>query len=111
MLVADRVARLSEYQIEPFQVRRRLTPETGLLAGAYRYVVVPLYTVFPKPGELGNAVAYLLTDQKTVAMGPNADDIKGARVKLNIWPPIWTSAAFVAVVLACTCLFVRRADF
>jgi hypothetical protein len=81
---------------------------------AYRYAVVPIYTVFPKPGELGNLVDYLLTDQKSVPLNGrpnNTTDLRAEQVVLDIWQPVASSVAFVGVVLALTCAYIARRDF
>jgi hypothetical protein len=82
----------------------RITPDLSMPERLYWYLVRPLYTVFPKPGELGDMIDYLVKG-KTVA-----DDHAGSRT-LNIWPPIWSNLAFVAVVLSLGSLYVARKDF
>jgi hypothetical protein len=111
LLVADRANRVTSYQLDPFQSADRRTPSLSLLERSYHYVVVPIYTVFPKPGELDNVVSYLLTDQETVAIGPNQDDLSQQRIKVDVYGPLWSSLAFLAAVLAFTCFYVRRTDF
>jgi hypothetical protein len=83
----------------------------GVLERVYRYGVLPLYTIFPKPGELDNMVAYLLTEQETAAVSPDAENLSAGQVMLNVKGPVWSSLAFTVVMLGLTCLYVRRADF
>ena len=111
LLVTDRVNRVTSYQLEPFQTESRRAPALAVLERAYHYAIVPIYTIFPKPGELNNVVSYLLTEQETVAANPNNEDLSQRRVKINIYGPIWSSLAFLVVVLTFTCLYVRRTDF
>jgi hypothetical protein len=77
----------------------------------YRYALRPVYTVFPKPGELDNLVSYLLNKEETVAMGGDSQDLAAARVKLNIWEPVWSSLACLGVVLAIGSIYVHYKDF
>jgi len=111
LLVTDRVNRVTSYHLDPFQTEDRRAPALTLLERAYHYAIVPIYTVFPKPGELSNVVSYLLTEQETVATGPNRDDLSQRRVKINVYGPLWSSLAFLTVVLIFTCAYVRRTDF
>jgi hypothetical protein len=110
LLVTDRVNRVTSYNLEPFQSEERRAPDLTLPERAYHYVIVPIYTVFPKPGELSNVVSYLLTEQETVATSQNGD-LSQRRIKVNVYGPIWSSLAFLVVVLTLTSLYVRRTDF
>jgi ABC-2 family transporter len=111
LLVTDRVNRVTSYKLDPFQTEDRRAPAFTPLERAYYYAIVPIYTIFPKPGELGNVVSYLLTEQETVATNPNNADLFQRRLKINIYGPVWSSLAFLVVVLTFTCLYVRRTDF
>src|SRR5262249_9645007 len=99
LLVTDRVNRVTSYQLSPFQVEDRRAPALTVLERVYHFAIVPIYTVFPKPGELDNIVSYLLTDQETVAATPNKDDLSQRRIKIDVYGPIWSSLAFLALVL------------
>lgn len=111
LLVTDRVNQVTSYQLDPFQTGDRRAPDLTLLERAYYYAIVPIYTVFPKPGELNNVVSYLLTEQETVATGNNPEDLSQRRIKVDVYGPVWSSLAFLVVVLTFTCLYVRRTDF
>ena len=52
---------MTSYQLDPFQTGDRRAPALSVLERVYYYAIVPIYTVFPKPGELSNVVSYLLT--------------------------------------------------
>jgi hypothetical protein len=111
LLLADRGTRVTEYQLDPFRVIGQRTPQMSVLERVYRYAILPVYTVFPKPGELKNTIAYLLTEQETAAVDPDSEDLNAAQVKLNVRGPVWSGLAFTIVVLGITCLYMRRADF
>jgi ABC-type transport system involved in multi-copper enzyme maturation permease subunit len=110
LLVVDRGRRVTQYQLDPSRVEHRLAPPLGVLERIYRYGILPFYTVFPKPGELDNMVQYVLTRKETVSQAP-AQDLATPHVKLNVWAPVWSSLAFLVVMLAATCWHVSRADF
>ena len=111
LLVTDRVNRVTSYQLDPFRTQDRRAPALTPLERVYRYGIVPIYTVFPKPGELSNVVSYLLTERETVAPNANSEDLSQRRIRINISGPIWSSLAFLVVVLTLTCFYVSRTDF
>jgi len=77
----------------------------------YYYAVVPLHTIFPKPGELENTVNYLLSGRETVTAGPPGSGLGTMRIKADPWTPVWSSLAFTVVVLAFGCYYVKRQEF
>lgn len=111
LLVADRANRVTSYGLDPFQPDDRRAPGLTLLERAYHYALVPVYTVFPKPGELDNVVSYLLTDEDTVAVSPDRENLSKQRIKVDVYGPVWSSLAFLVAVLAFTCVYVVRTDF
>lgn len=112
LLVAGRYTRVTEYEPDSFQVVRRFRPELSLLEKAYRYAIHPIHTVFPKPAELDSMVAYILTGEESAEVQlPGQGSLSAARMKLDIWGPVWSNLAFLAVVLALGCLRVQRKDY
>ena len=91
------------------KIVEQLSPRLESSEWFYWNVLTPIYTIFPKPGELGDMVTYLVTPEKTTAnvFGPNEPTTR----KLNIWPPIWSNLAFLGVALAIGSLYVYRKDF
>ena len=111
LLVADRLTRVTEYHVPSWQMESRRTGRMNGWEIGYRYLLHPLYTVFPKPGALDNMITYLLTDETTVATSPREDDLSATRIKIDIWGPIWSNLAFLSVVLLLACIYVSRRDF
>jgi len=111
LLLADRRPRVIEYDVETWSTISSIEPESEVLELVYRYAVLPIYTVFPKPSELDNMVSYLLTDQETATVGGQEQNLQAQRIVLNIWEPVWSNLAFLAVVLCLTCIYVERKDF
>lgn len=112
LLVADRSTRVSEYELPNFQVARRWDPPATMLDRAYRRVVLPLYTVLPKPGELGNTVTYALSG-KTAAPtdGRPRQSLETSQTSVDPWAPVWSSGAFMLVMLALGCFYLERQEF
>ena len=81
----------------------------------YRYVVMPLYTVFPKPGELDGVVTYLVVGDPVnlfeQSRMPRDQVNLERRGPIDIWQPIWSNLAFLAVMLTVTCVYISRRDF
>jgi hypothetical protein len=111
LLAADRFTRASAYRLPEGAMERQYAPARSTLEQVYFYAIKPIYTVFPKPGELNNLVAYLLTDETSVSAQGRPEDLQAGRVALNIWQPVWSNLAFVAVAVALGCWYTSRKDF
>ncbi len=85
------------------QITEQFAPRLETSERFYWYVIKPLYTIFPKPGELGDMVTYLVTSKKTGLIDTDQ--------KLNIWQPFWSNLAFLGVMLAIGSWYVYRKDF
>jgi hypothetical protein len=102
VLLANHRKRASQYELPGWRETREWAPTMSLAERIYYYALSPIYTVFPKPGQL---------DQETLSVHPRREDLKTSRPKLDIWNPIWSNGAFVAVMLLITSLYVQRKDF
>ena len=111
LLVADRGTRVTQYDVATSEQQRRYAPSQGIVARTYRYVVLPIYTIFPKPGELDKTIEYLLSGEETKTTGRAAGDLGAAREQLHPWTPVWSSLAFTIVVLALACVYIERQEF
>lgn len=118
LLVADRTNRVIEYSPQDMAVARRLSPAMSLYDQAFRYGIMPIYTVCPKPGEFYKTVTYLLSDAKKTKEGnaPPADEGSAEgdaspRSESHPWSPVWSSAIFMAVMLAIGCAYMQWQEF
>lgn len=111
LLVADRINRVLDYQIADSQLIASYSPAMTTSQMVYYYLVSPIYTVFPKPGELDNTVQYLITKKETTDLGLFRGDLSQVRGNLNPWQPVWSSAIFVAIMLGLACLYIERHQF
>lgn len=110
MLAADRFTRVTEFELPSLNTIDRHRPTLSALEKVYLFGIKPIYTVFPKPGEMDNVVNYLLTGSESVSVGVN-NDLQTSRPRLDIWGPIWSNLAFIAVVVSLGCLYTYRKDF
>jgi hypothetical protein len=106
----DRTTRTTEYELPLWRVTRRYAGPLSLLERAYRYAILPVYTVFPKPGELDKTVQYLLSGKETAEVDQRSD-LSTAQKELDPWRPVWSSLAFMVVVLTLGCVYLERQDF
>jgi hypothetical protein len=111
LLVVDDLTRMTEYELGSWKVLAKRAPEMGVAESIYRYAIWPIYTIFPKPSELDQTISYLLTDEESTQLGPARQDLSAARVKLDVWGPVWSNLAFLCVMLGFASLYVHRKDF
>ena len=109
LFVCDQTLRLSRYELPSLKLARRYSPKLGWLASGYRYVVVPLYTVFPKPGELDKTFQYMLSGKETES--GNRSDMVASQQDLDPWTPLWSSALFTLVILIASCVYIELQEF
>lgn len=111
LLVADRSTRVSEYASESLKRESRIAPNLTMVERVYRYCINPLYTIFPKPGEFGRTVQYVLTGKETTNYGMFADNMQMARTRLNPWRPVWNGLIFMVIMLGLACVYIERQEF
>ena len=111
LVVGDLFMRATEYKLPDFSVEASYDPPLSTLQNVYRYALLPIYTVFPKPGELNNVITRLFQEDSTVAISGNNDDLQADQVEIDIQTPLVSNAIFLVIVLALTCLYVSRKDF
>ena len=69
LYVADQAVRVNVYNVPDFTRQHRYSPRLGVWMRAYRYGLLPIYTVFPKPGELGTTFEYFMSGKETQSTG------------------------------------------
>ena len=112
LLVADRVERVTRYDTETLKQQSRYEPEMTTLHRVHRFLLLPFYRIFPKPGELGEVVNYLLTDEDARAWGPpRTADLRQYHEVKDIAGPLKNGAWFVLFMLTLCCFYVTRKDF
>ncbi len=109
LLLADRYERLTRYDLPTLNRSARWTPSLNMVTSLYHYLLKPLYTVFPKPGELDATFQYLLTGKLTSESSQN--DLSIAQRTIDPWAPVWSSAIFTVIVLVIACVYFETQDF
>jgi hypothetical protein len=112
LLAVDRGKRVTPYQLDPFHADLAESPPLSTPEMAYYYGLIPLYTVLPRQGELGDAVRYLLDDKGSEPPEMmNMQDVPRAHRQVEVAGPLLSSLAFLTVVLTLSCVYVWRSDF
>jgi hypothetical protein len=87
------------------------SPSLDTMSWYHRWLIHPLYVVFPKPGELGSVVSSLITeDQILMPIGQGVEDLRDDHPVSQNKALILHGAIFIAAMLAITCLYVERID-
>lgn len=132
LMIVDRIARVREFELPSLRQTRVFTPKelpylsesTEVLPGVevslfafFRWFITPLYTVLPKPGELGWALNYLATGEQT-QMGlwsrlwQRGESTSDERHQVrDPWRGIRSCTLFVIVMLVLSCWKIRRTEF
>ncbi|MDG2382494.1 MAG: ABC transporter permease [Pirellulaceae bacterium] len=111
MVVADRGNRVTEYELPAGKVVRQWAPTGSLMQRLSWYLIDPIYTIFPRPGELQQTTTYILTGKEAMSVGRRADSLDTMYLKADPWAPVWSSLAFTGVVLIISCVYISRAEF
>jgi len=111
LLVADRSTRVLEYDPATFEIERRFAAPMDLMQLGYRYVIWPVYTLFPKPGEFYKTVEHLLEQGNETEEKPKPAEAADDALTDGPWAPVWSSLAFMAVMLALGCAYMQWQEF
>ena len=119
LVVSDGRRSLSFYSLPSPEPVKTIVGKTGFFYHIHDYLISPLYTILPKPSELDNAVSYLVTGEKSVAIGGNdpegdetaTENLQQTRISFDLWSSFWSNLGFVAVMLLAGCVYLSRKDF
>lgn len=111
VLLGVKPNRVVEYDFANRSVVKDFKPTMSTLEMVYNWGVNPVYQVNPKPSALDNAMGYLLSGNETQSLSIVTNDMEQAQVEIDVWRPIFTNLAFVAVMLTIGCIYVARKEF
>jgi hypothetical protein len=75
---------------------------------SYRYAIIPLYYVLPKPGELYKTFEYLVAKREKA---DSKSEASIAKSNANPLTPVYSGLAFIAFMLTCCCVYFERQEF
>jgi ABC-type transport system involved in multi-copper enzyme maturation permease subunit len=119
LLVSDGRLAVREYDVKTRTRTTEWSEQTTWVYKLYDYAIVPAWTILPKPSELDQFVAYVMTGDKTIVDNEddappgmvNRDSLQQDRTVFDAWRVIRDNAMFVIVMLALGCFYVSRCDF
>ena len=111
VLLGIKPNRAVEYDFANKSIVKDFRPTMSTLEMVYNWGVNPVYQVNPKPSALDNAMGYLLSGNATQSLNIVTNDMEQAQVEIDVWRPILTNLAFVAVMLTIGCIYVARKEF
>jgi hypothetical protein len=103
--------RVVDFNISSRTIIKEYSPVASTLEYVFNWIVKPLYIVNPKPTALDNAMSYILSGSETQSLNLVTNDMEQAQVKVDVWSPIISNLAFVAVMLAIGSVYVARKEF
>jgi len=107
LLIADTGNRIRTLSLPELRLTNTIRPMQPFFVTLYRYVINPLYLVFPKPSELENTMHYAITGKDTIrTFGPGSQ-----RIKIDPWQPLTSNSGFILVMLIVSSVFFYRQDF
>ncbi|NIP86693.1 MAG: ABC transporter permease subunit [Planctomycetales bacterium] len=109
--VALGVGRVADYRREEFQLERQLAPPRELLERVYYYLALPMYRVFPRPGELDTTIAALLADDDQTDLGEAEQPGGNDAPAVDPWRPLVNSLLFTLAMLSLCCAYMYGTDF
>jgi hypothetical protein len=109
LIVADKTARLSWYDLDSGKQTERLSPKITGIKKFYYWGIKPLYQIFPKPGEFYKLVSHLASSRETENK-PDLD-LTTTTEPENPWQPFRSGLVFILVMLVLSCLVFQYTDY
>ena len=107
--VGDRFLGANRFDVGNGEKTASQVPESGWMTNGFRYVIRPLYRIFPKPSEFYKVVSHL-SSSGDAESNPDVDLTKFPH-RDNPWSPLRSGLIFTALMLAISCLVFQRQDF
>ena len=109
LYLSHHVDRLDVLNSSTMQVVESVRPNLARWRWVDASIVTPLRVIIPQTGELGETIAATVSGQSAIQVNNNSEDAELVRYK--IVRPIASCAAFIAVMLAISCVYFSTRDF
>lgn len=96
------------FNVSSGEIEQECSPAKTGFERFYAWLIKPAYQALPKPSSLGQTMQYVLSGEETMRINNQADS---AQLELDIWEPIFSNLAFVAVMLILCCVYIARKEF
>ncbi len=90
-------------------VQQRIRPTLRRWRLVNRYVITPLRVLIPQTGELGETIAAMVSGKSAISFDNGGEEAE--IVRYNILRPVFSCAAFIAVMLTIGCVYFSTRDF
>ncbi len=107
--IGDRFQNVIAHDVGSLQVVQQHRPPGDWLDKLFRFLVRPLYRVFPRPGEFYKLISYISAASDT-SYSPEIDLTKSPQDE-DPWSPLRNGLVFLTMVLGIACLQFQRQDF
>jgi ABC-type transport system involved in multi-copper enzyme maturation permease subunit len=119
LLVSDGRLAVRQYNLSTRQAVMEWSQATTWVYQFYDYLIVPAWTVLPKPRELDQFVPYVMTGKSTILDneqdgppgGVNRESLQQDRSVFDARRVLRDNFAFIFVMLALGCFYISRRDF
>ena len=106
----DRIDRVTEYELPTLRVISTKASSGTFMQRISWYALDPLTKICPQPSGLGSTVDYVISGKTSANIG-DGSSLNQAQIKFDPWGPVWSSAAFMLVVLFVSCVYIHRQDY
>jgi hypothetical protein len=108
--VAHHIQNVSSLDLSNGQLTPMVTAKPKRVEWIYEWLVHPIYWGFPKPSSVDATILYCLKlgNDNKLSLDPA---LLGQTEQMgDPWQPLWSNAAFVAVMLTMCCVYLYRQD-
>ncbi|MFK7821720.1 MAG: ABC transporter permease subunit [Planctomycetaceae bacterium] len=105
------------YDTSSFNRIEHYTVDGDWVTNLHDWFINPVYSLFPKPGQVNRFVTYLLTGERSRSLVDNRPlrdeplSLQEDRLTFDVWQPLWRSGIFIGLMLLLSCVYVSRRDF
>jgi hypothetical protein len=109
LCVGEEYDQVTIFEPSDWSVVREIRPTGSTQKALLSYIIRPVYTICPKPGEFYELVTYLSLADKSAEQ--QEIDWSTRPAEKNPWSPLINGLIFMAFMLALSCLWFQRTDY
>jgi hypothetical protein len=108
--IAHHIQNVSSLDLSTGQLTPTLTAKPKRVEWIYEWLVHPIYWIFPKPSSVDATILYCLKLGNDNKLSLDPALLGQTEPTGDPWQPLWSNAAFVAVMLTLCCVYLYRQD-
>ncbi len=109
-MIVDRIHRVTNYSLPSVSLASQKATSGSVLEKVSWYAIDPITKICPQPSSLGSTVDYAISGKTSANLG-EGNSLNEAQFKFDPWAPVWSSAAFMGVMVFASCLYIYRQDY